>query len=179
MLVEKGKSICMYMSKMFLLGKGNSISIFWFTQTPGKGVSVTALVFTGDVEDKLQRLQWILGLSPWRPFCFSVNLDNRPSSGVQCKKLSRDVICEISALRRIRFFLPSLRYLNLYMTNYLTYISMMTSSNGNIFRVTGLLLSPVNSPHKGQWRGALMFSLICAWINGWVNNRETPIMTSL
>ena len=32
--------------------------------------------------------------------------------------------------------------------------------------------SPVNSPHKGQWRGALMFSLICAWINGWVNNDE-------
>ena len=27
-------------------------------------------------------------------------------------------------------------------------------------------------PHKGQWRGALMFSLICIWINGWVNNRE-------
>ena len=32
--------------------------------------------------------------------------------------------------------------------------------------------SPVKSPHKGQWRGALIFSLICAWINGWVNNRE-------
>ena len=32
--------------------------------------------------------------------------------------------------------------------------------------------SPVNSPHKGQWRGALMFSSICVWINGWVNNRE-------
>ena len=32
--------------------------------------------------------------------------------------------------------------------------------------------SPVNSPRKGQWRGALMFSLICVWINGWVNNRE-------
>ena len=30
----------------------------------------------------------------------------------------------------------------------------------------------VNSPHKGQWRGALMFSLICAWINAWVNSRE-------
>ena len=30
----------------------------------------------------------------------------------------------------------------------------------------------VNPPHKGQWRGALMFSLICAWINRWVNNRE-------
>ena len=30
----------------------------------------------------------------------------------------------------------------------------------------------VNSPHKGQWRWALMFSLICVWINDWVNNRE-------
>ena len=32
--------------------------------------------------------------------------------------------------------------------------------------------SPVNSPHKGQCRGALMFSLICAWMNDWVNTRE-------
>ena len=32
--------------------------------------------------------------------------------------------------------------------------------------------SPVNFPHKGQWRGALMFSLMYAWINDWVNNRE-------
>ena len=30
----------------------------------------------------------------------------------------------------------------------------------------------VKSPHKGQWRGALMFSFIYAWINDWVNNRE-------
>ena len=29
-----------------------------------------------------------------------------------------------------------------------------------------------NSPHKGQSRVALMFSLICVWINGWINNRE-------
>ena len=36
----------------------------------------------------------------------------------------------------------------------------------------GIHRSPVNSSHKGQWRGALMFSLICVWINGWVNNRE-------
>ena len=28
------------------------------------------------------------------------------------------------------------------------------------------------SPHKGQWRGALTFSLIWAWINRWVNNRK-------
>ena len=39
--------------------------------------------------------------------------------------------------------------------------------------VWGIHRSLANSPHKGQWRGALIFSLICAWIiNGWVNNRE-------
>ena len=38
--------------------------------------------------------------------------------------------------------------------------------------VRGIHRSPVNSPHKGQWRGALMFSLICTRINGWVNNGE-------
>ena len=38
--------------------------------------------------------------------------------------------------------------------------------------VGGIHRSPVNSPDKGQWRGTLMFPLICAWINGWVNNRE-------
>ena len=38
--------------------------------------------------------------------------------------------------------------------------------------VRGIHRSPVNSPHKGQWRGAFMFSLICAWINGCVNNHK-------
>ena len=38
--------------------------------------------------------------------------------------------------------------------------------------VLGIYRSPVNSHHKGQWRGALMFSLICAWIKGWSNNGE-------
>ena len=36
----------------------------------------------------------------------------------------------------------------------------------------GINRAPLNSPRKGQWRGVLMFSFICAWINGWVNNRE-------
>ena len=38
--------------------------------------------------------------------------------------------------------------------------------------VWGIHRCPVNFPQKGQWRGTLMFSLIWAWINGWVNNRE-------
>ena len=32
--------------------------------------------------------------------------------------------------------------------------------------------SPMNSPHKGQWCGALMFYLIGAWTHVWVNNRD-------
>ena len=38
--------------------------------------------------------------------------------------------------------------------------------------VRGIHRSPANSPHKGLWRRSLMFSLNCAWINGWANNRE-------
>ena len=37
--------------------------------------------------------------------------------------------------------------------------------------VRGIHRSPMNSPHKGLWHGPLMFSLICVWKNGWVNNR--------
>ena len=36
----------------------------------------------------------------------------------------------------------------------------------------GAFTGPGELSHKGQWRGALMFSLICARINDWVNNRE-------
>ena len=38
--------------------------------------------------------------------------------------------------------------------------------------VWGINRGPVNSPHKGLWRGALMFSVISAWMNSWVNNGE-------
>ena len=38
--------------------------------------------------------------------------------------------------------------------------------------VRGIHRSPVKSPLKGQWRGALMLQLICAWTKGWVNSRE-------
>ena len=50
---------------------------------------------------------------------------------------------------------------------------MMTSLDGNIFlRYWSFMRWPVNSPHKGQWRGDLIFSLVCDWMDGWVNDRE-------
>ena len=55
--------------------------------------------------------------------------------------------------------------------------STMTSSNGKkstlLALFEGINRSPVDSPHKGQWRGSLMFSLVCAWTNGGTNNLET------
>ena len=61
---------------------------------------------------------------------------------------------------------------------------MMTSSNENILRFlplcewfTGHWWIPPPPPSKGQWRVHLMFSLIYAWINGWVNNREAGDLT--
>ena len=57
-----------------------------------------------------------------------------------------------------------------------TMMTMMTSSNGTFSALLALCAgnSPVTGefPAKGQWRGTLIFSLICARISGWVNNRE-------
>ena len=54
---------------------------------------------------------------------------------------------------------------------------MMTSSSGNIFRVTGHVCGEFTGdrwiPRTKASDTGVMFSLICAWINGWVNNRET------
>ena len=56
------------------------------------------------------------------------------------------------------------------------YCTIGSVPNGNIFRITGHLCGEFTGPrwipHKGQWRGALMSSLICARINGWVNTGE-------
>ena len=38
--------------------------------------------------------------------------------------------------------------------------------------VLGIHRSPLNSPHKDQWSGALMLPVICARIDVWPNNRE-------
>ena len=35
--------------------------------------------------------------------------------------------------------------------------------------------SPVNSLHKGQWRGDLVFSLMCASTNGCANRRDAGV----
>ena len=53
----------------------------------------------------------------------------------------------------------------------------MTSSNGNIFRVTGHLCGEFTGPRwiprtKASDAELWCLLLMCVWINGWVNNRE-------
>ena len=47
-----------------------------------------------------------------------------------------------------------------------TFSALLAICAGNS-PVTGEFLT-----HRGQWRGALMFYMICTWLNGWVNNGE-------
>ena len=66
---------------------------------------------------------------------------------------------------------------NWYLTEIPCIIPMMTSSDGNMFRVTGPLCDEFTGDGwipltKASDADILMFSLICPWINGWVNNRE-------
>ena len=66
------------------------------------------------------------------------------------------------------------RTLIIFATNYK--LSMMTSSNENIFRVTGPLCGeftgPGDFPTQRPVTRIFDVSLICVWINGWINNRE-------
>ena len=78
----------------------------------------------------------------WRPFCLGLNV------------LWRNI--SASGYRLVINSFPLIK----------SFKHMMTSSNGNIFHVTGPLCGEftgdrLNSPQKGQWRGALIFSLIC------------------
>ena len=53
-------------------------------------------------------------------------------------------------------------------------MSWMETFSALLAICAGIHRSPVTGefPHKGQWRGALVIFLICAWINDWVNNGE-------
>ena len=57
---------------------------------------------------------------------------------------------------------------------------MMTSSNGNIFRVSGPLCREYTGhwwiPHTKVSDAEHVFSLIYAWINGWVKRQRTLIV---
>ena len=112
-----------------------------------------------------------------------------PISG--CEQTSSDQYCSIIAMQR---------YFNWTHLGRVTHICLAVISSCNLFVyvhghshddvikwkhfpcywpfVRGIHRSPVNSLHIGQWRRALMFSLISVSINSWENNREAGDLRS-
>ena len=107
----------------------------------------------------------------WRWYMF-ITFPHRVSNPIKSVCISRNIQL-IWYTKHCR-----LEWQTVYMLQYMNYlVSMMTSSNFKQFPhywpfVQAIHWSPVNSPHKGQWRGALIFPLICASKNAWVSNRE-------
>ena len=96
-----------------------------------------------------------------------------------CKILTDSLISMISVMfesghwLRISSHPPALRYCIQCIYYTLSWWRQQIETFSALLAIcAGIHRPPVNSPHKGQWRGALMFSWICFWINGWVNNRE-------
>ena len=73
----------------------------------------------------------------------------------------------------LNVYLTNLKNLNQHLAAYISWWRHQREAFSALLALcAGNSPVPVNSRHKVQWRGALMFSLICVWINGWVNNRE-------
>ena len=93
-------------------------------------------------------------------------------------KSRRQILCHIVQISLHSVFYNNLRSRrSFWMTSSESPLGMMTPSNGNIFRVLGHLCGEFTGDRwiprtNGQWHGTLMFSLISAWIDGWVNNGE-------
>ena len=82
-------------------------------------------------------------------------------------------VFEISMGRIAPIMIRRIRYFTIFHGNNLTHDDVIKLKHFSRYWpfVRAIHRSPVNSPHKGQRRGVLMFSLICVWINGWANNR--------
>ena len=68
--------------------------------------------------------------------------------------------------------------------NFIDDTTIMMSSYGYFFHVIGPLWGESTSHRwisltKGQWRGTLMFSVICTWTNGYANNRDAGVWDAI
>ena len=135
----------------------------------------------------ITRTSWRLKLPAtqlfFQQFIWANNKENmkNPHSICDCSIQTQDVYFEVDHVFTMGF-------ISIYSVTYALQVSpdqltwMQTSCHYDVTRgkhfpcyrpfVRGIHRSPVISPHKGQWRGALIFPLIWAWINRWVNNRE-------
>ena len=112
--------------------------------------------------------QFHSGLSQWFQVCPNEPIENRLVlvSIIATRRAWDKLLCELSLKTHIC----------------VTLMSQCMSFHDDVIKwkhfprywhfVRGSHRSSVKSPHKGQWRGALMFIWSAPWINGWVKNRE-------
>ena len=122
-------------------------------------------------------------------FCTIFQVPGKPSSnyGVQDYATSEKENVKYSVIGRRVFSCRNLRAYILFWFNVILWFltqhpSHIEYGHDNVIKwkhvprywafVREIHRLPENSPHKGQWRKALMFSLICARLNGRVINRE-------
>ena len=115
---------------------------------------------------EMRFLHTYMALFVWKVFCSSSTI-MKPESETNLITYHSNALTPHMTRQKTKWALN--RYINI-------------SSNGDAIKwkhflrywlfVRGIHQSPVNFLQKDQWRWALMFSLIYAWINGWVNNSE-------
>ena len=101
----------------------------------------------------------------------------------RCEQLCGNQSMKWKYLTKYIFILQCVHYVSVFLFSlFQCYVVGLVQKHDDVIKskhfprywpfVRGIHRSPVNSPYKGQWRDALMFSLICVWINIWTNNRE-------
>ena len=101
-----------------------------------------------------------------------------------CIKIYLDTINNTIQILDFNKMLLKVKWMSFLFRSRCDTLTYTRSGNGDVIKwehfprywlfVRGIQRSLVNSPHKGQWRGAL-FSWICVWLNGWVNSREASL----
>ena len=112
-------------------------------------------------------------VSPWQITSFSIRFITNHSNVTEiCLTSPADSLVMFGHLQasslsycQICFLRVNINFVVLYIVSLLPswWRHQMETFSALLFLCTGN--SPVNSPHKGQWRGALLFSLVWAWTN--------------
>ena len=158
-LTHWGRVTHIYVSKLTIIGSDNALSpgrrqaIIW----TNAGILLIGPLGTNFSEIYLEILTFSLtkmrlkvSSAKWRPFCLGLNV----------------LIIYFYLLQSVDKYVNETSFTMKYT------LKIGGTSHDDVIKwehfprywpfVRVIHRSPVNSPHKGQWRGALMFSLICA-----------------
>ena len=106
----------------------------------------------------LKKIRFHMPSANWWPFCSGHNVF-----------VSWMVVCRNEHLKKSRHSAAGVRISSLRTWYSLWWRHQMETFSALLTICAGNSPVPGEFQHKGQWRGALMFSLICVWINGLVN----------